>query len=1357
MTAMATPNDSSAIRARHSTVLGRKDVLAKLHRLTSTNSNGWVLVRGGPGVGKSALLSAFISELEHDTAPVAGGTTQISIPSVDRLLVSYHFIYRGHQDSDRPEVITSSLVDQVEIFLNPSTHTELHENTGLWDTLLKVSTRILVPQQKRLVLVVDGLDEIETNHQNNNPIQQCLPALLPPGVFVVCSSRPFYPHLTWLESRDNMTVIDLDDEQWKQSNETASRAFWQERRASFSPHLSEDFIRLAVNYGKGNLLYAVKLCEWLHDQPPNSRQPDLLPKGMSNVITQMWERLRTSDGHIPEKIVEGLGILVATRESISLSHLGSVLGWNGFQWRDDFLKYARPFLLEEPSCLTEHSTEPVYRPYHDTLRAFIIQQIGDNGLKACHEKIVNTLARWPVPAEADKFQHHYAAQHAMWHRANAADHVGLHTICHDLTYLEALCQDSGPSAVEIMLRNAAQVLSSDPSSHDVRALEHAVRMDSHWLQKDASMIGPLLHNRLRSQGWSHKRIAQAITPSPIGLLLRNSLNRSNQELRTLAKNSSEIVKVMIDSSGTLGLVATADGMVRSWNIQTGEDCVVLYQDNFVLTDFAASSDGRVILLRSDHDTLTALSLRNDSYVRICPGIHYTGAEITLNASGTQAAWVELDGSLMLWKIGQSVLPRKIGTAGHRCSAITMSDDGACVVTSTDLGNLIVWNMIDASMHVLFDDIWSPLVAISGDGTHLLAKIGVDHKIVLWHIGANCEPNVLIENGSCVEAFALNSDGTRAAIGLPDGDLLVWDAVQVPKLRIIGSHGNQITSLSMTQDGSRIISASEDRICKTWDLSKLSDRNPLHARDPVRSVKVSSDGNKSLVVHSERNSHRLKLMLFDLQLDDQVCIVEYPNDSIKSCAADTNISCVVSVSTGGAVKLWRNSDGEWTPEPLSTINHWEWAGIAMSGNGNRIAWLSRDGIRAQDVNGNQFATPANYLISHSIAISGDGNWVVTTRDHYNLSEVIAWDVASDSSTIYRICALPSLEDKQKSIHSPDTLSIENEDFQRVPNISAIAISTKGQRVMCGDMAGNIAFLDLRNGSITRVMNGHEDVISTVAMRADGELSVSASLDHTLKVWNVKDGTCISTAYGHAPFLAVDIVGKTIVAGDELGNTWVLDLVQTSADSASSPELSKNEHKQTDHPLMDRHSNKYPSVKTYVLDNRDEQTIAEVLKFIKQNHSIKPDWQSRLRTVFDLSRQSLSSREMIYYRLVQIVWLIVQLRAEEPVVLDKIRVVFSKYKKGLIDPIWWLLIENEPEYRDALKGGREGIVKREQNKLNSRHDVAASPHPSKLVIDNHGQPIAAESSPEKLERLAVPSWGAIRQGYRNATKKLEKPFK
>lgn len=102
-------------------------LLARLDELLIANrADRWVVVTGGPGMGKSALLAAWLARRE------AAG---------DR--VPHHLIRRAHGDWDDPAKLVGSLIAQIVARFpdqpEPEADARMHPADRLHATLLRVS------------------------------------------------------------------------------------------------------------------------------------------------------------------------------------------------------------------------------------------------------------------------------------------------------------------------------------------------------------------------------------------------------------------------------------------------------------------------------------------------------------------------------------------------------------------------------------------------------------------------------------------------------------------------------------------------------------------------------------------------------------------------------------------------------------------------------------------------------------------------------------------------------------------------------------------------------------------------------------------------------------------------------------------------------------------------------------------------------------------------------------------------------------------------------------------------------------------------------------------------------------------
>jgi WD40 repeat protein len=84
--------------------------------------------------------------------------------------------------------------------------------------------------------------------------------------------------------------------------------------------------------------------------------------------------------------------------------------------------------------------------------------------------------------------------------------------------------------------------------------------------------------------------------------------------------------------------------------------------------------------------------------------------------------------------------------------------------------------------------------------------------------------------------------------------------------------------------------------------------------------------------------------------------------------------------------------------------------------------------------------------------------------------------------------------------------------------------------------------LESGQLVCTLEDHADPVNAVAVTPDGRRAISASSDHTLRVWDVESGTLIAAFTGEGPLLRCAIApdGRTIIAREKSGRGHFLRL-------------------------------------------------------------------------------------------------------------------------------------------------------------------------------------------------------------------------
>jgi WD40 repeat protein len=1092
-------------RGRHGTLLGREDVLAEMESLLDGAPRGWVLIKGGPGLGKSALLATWLKQCED-----AGHR------------VPHHFLRRGVEDWDRPEVVKRNLAAQVEVLFPEQKDPEARPESRLRELLQRVSKQVLEPRKERLVLVVDGLDEVEEERDSSNPLHRFLPHALPPGVWILCASRPTYPYLSWLESLGGVRTIDLDNQRWAGSNTRVVSEYWTQERASsrFKPQLTAAFVEEVVQRAQGNILYSVKLAEWLEDQPVEKRRAELLPRGLEALLDESWERIQGLPAGLRGMVEEGLGVLAMAREALPRSVLSAVAEWREVGDPDRFLKVARSFLLEEPGLI---GSEKAWRPFHESFRSFILSKLGAERARMLHLHLARRLCQWPVAGAEESFRTSYVLRHGVTHWLKAEQWEQARRLYTDLGYLERRCEMAGVLSVEEALKLAATEVPGE-ERWKARALYRAIQAGSHVLRADAKPLASYVYNWLRCSGWTAKQI-QGELEFPEGLpelRLRHPIRAGGNE-RTLVGHRAPVNGCTLTPDGLRVVSASWDHTLKVWELETGKELATLQGHRARVTDCAVTPDGRRVVSTSDDGTLKVWELETGKELATL-GTHkatVTGCAVT--PDGRRVVSAARDNTLKVWELETG---KELATLqGHKATVTgcAVTPDGRRVVSAARDNTLKVWELETSKELATLQGhtAWVADCTVTPDGRRAVSASD-DGTLKVWELETGKELITLQGHKAPVNSCVVTPDGRRVVSASADKTLKVWELETGKELATLEGHGAYVAGCTVTPDGRRAVSASGDNTLKVWELAANPELATLEGhRAPVNDCAVTPDGR-----HAVSTSDDGTLKVWELETGKELVTLRGHKTTVTGCAVTPDGRRVVSASDDGTLKVWELETGKELAALEGHSAHV--ADCAVMPNGQRVVSASGDGtLKVWDLEtGEELAT----LQGHATWVTGcavtpDGQRVVSASWDYTLK---VWALETGKE-------LAALEGHKATV-------------------TDCAVTPDGRRVVSAARDNTLKVWELETGKEWVTLEGHMAAVHGCAAMPDGQRVVSASEDKTLKVWDINTGQCLSTLYGFNAFTAVVAGAESICAGDVTGNVWIFEAkneASTPMSSSSSP--------------------------------------------------------------------------------------------------------------------------------------------------------------------------------------------------------------
>ncbi len=332
-----------------------------------------------------------------------------------------------------------------------------------------------------------------------------------------------------------------------------------------------------------------------------------------------------------------------------------------------------------------------------------------------------------------------------------------------------------------------------------------------------------------------------------------------------------------------------------------------------------------------------------------------------------------------------------------------------------------------------------------------------------------ETNSLTGHTAEVDSVAFSPDGKKIVTASDDKTARIWDVSTGQCLHTLEGHTNWVWSAAFSPDGKKIVTASEDNTAKIWDAST---GQCLHILEDhtcgVRSAAFSPDG-KKIVTASEDNTVRI----WDAITGEYLHALEGHTQRVLSAAFSPNGKKIVTASYDKTAKIWDASTGQCLQTLVGhTAEVWS---AAFSPDGKKIVTASWD--KTAKIWDASTGECLHTLEEHtervySAAFSPDGKKIVTASEG-NTAKI--WDASTGE-------CLHTLEGHTDRVWSA-------------------VFSPDGKKVATGSWDKTAKIWDALTGEFLHTLEGHTNWVCSAAFSPDGSKIVTASYDNTARIWQL----------------------------------------------------------------------------------------------------------------------------------------------------------------------------------------------------------------------------------------------------------------
>ncbi len=595
--------------------------------------------------------------------------------------------------------------------------------------------------------------------------------------------------------------------------------------------------------------------------------------------------------------------------------------------------------------------------------------------------------------------------------------------------------------------------------------------------------------------------------------------------------------------------ATATGVVRLRDVNSGQEMATINAHKGEVTALAFSPDGKVLATGGVDQAVGIWNVPDGKSVRHIPNVSplpstRQGLGLAFTPDGKALAITD-SALLSLWDVdkGKAVLTEYIPYVLQAA----FSPDGKTLALGEGSGSGVIrlWDTATQTTRLYLRGHSNSVTALAfTPDSKTLVSASADHTARVWDVGTGAQVNNLRGHANSVHGLALSPDGQRLATAGFDEVVIVWDPFQdQSSLRL---PAGDVYALAFTPDGRSLLTGGgvegaafeSGPVLQEWDPHTGKLRATLQDSLPsISTVAFSPDGKTLAAGSGKARRSTSEATLWDLESGKAQAILANVTGGFTAVAWSPE-GRFLAVGTGDAR---RRGPGEIY---LCDIKATKTRRIEH-GHTGPVTWL------AFAPDGQTFASGS---MDETVKLwdTASGQERTTLKGHASAVSALAF--SPDGCTLAVGCTDPNfvgLFPKPGDLKLWDITKPEKPTTLKgnLGGVLCLAFSPDGKVLATGGMDRTVKLWDVAAGKEQDVLSGFKTWVTSVAFTPDSKTLAASSGDPLhdtgeIRLWDVasrKERPGLAGFKGAVMTISISPDGKTLAGGSLQGQLklWSLD--------------------------------------------------------------------------------------------------------------------------------------------------------------------------------------------------------------------------